>query len=34
MIGIYAIVFGISEIVFAFRLRGLKHEIEKAAAAS
>jgi uncharacterized membrane protein HdeD (DUF308 family) len=34
MIGIYAIVFGISEIVFAFRLRGLKHEIEKAAATS
>lgn len=34
MIGIYAIVFGISEIVFAFRLRGLKHEIEKATALS
>ena len=32
MIGIYAIVFGISEIVFAFRLRGLRREIEKAAA--
>lgn len=30
MIGIYAIVFGISEFVFAFRLRGLKHEIENA----
>jgi uncharacterized membrane protein HdeD (DUF308 family) len=32
LIAIYAIVFGISEIVFAFRLRGLKHEIESAAA--
>jgi uncharacterized membrane protein HdeD (DUF308 family) len=32
MIGIYAIFFGISEVVFAFRLRGLKNEIEKAAA--
>ncbi len=30
MIGIYAIVFGISEIIFGFRLRGLKNEIEKA----
>jgi uncharacterized membrane protein HdeD (DUF308 family) len=34
MIGFYAIVFGISEIVFAFRLRGLKHEIEKVATSS
>jgi uncharacterized membrane protein HdeD (DUF308 family) len=34
LIGVYAIVFGISEIVFAFRLRGLKHEIEKASASS
>src|SRR5512139_3652734 len=32
MIGIYAIVFGISEIIFAFRLRGLSHELESAAA--
>ena len=32
MIGIYAIVFGISEIIFAFRLRGLGHELESAAA--
>jgi uncharacterized membrane protein HdeD (DUF308 family) len=32
MIGVYAIVFGISEIIFAFRLRGLKHELESAAA--
>jgi uncharacterized membrane protein HdeD (DUF308 family) len=32
MIGIYAIVFGISEIIFAFRLRGLRHELESAAA--
>jgi uncharacterized membrane protein HdeD (DUF308 family) len=29
-IGIYAIVFGITEIIFAFRLRGLRGEIEKA----
>jgi uncharacterized membrane protein HdeD (DUF308 family) len=32
LIGIYAIVFGISEIIFAFRLRGLGHELESAAA--
>jgi len=32
LIGIYAIVFGISEIIFAFRLRGLRHEPESAAA--
>jgi uncharacterized membrane protein HdeD (DUF308 family) len=32
VIGIYAIVFGISEIIFAFRLRGLRHELESAAA--
>jgi uncharacterized membrane protein HdeD (DUF308 family) len=32
LIGIYAIVFGISEITFAFRLRGLRREIEKASA--
>ena len=32
MIGIYAIVFGISEIIFAFRLRGLRRELETAAA--
>jgi uncharacterized membrane protein HdeD (DUF308 family) len=32
VIGIYAIVFGISEIIFAFRLRGLQREIEKASA--
>jgi uncharacterized membrane protein HdeD (DUF308 family) len=32
LIGIYAIVFGISEIIFAFRLRGLRHELESAAA--
>lgn len=30
MIGIYAIVFGISEIIFAFRLRSLRREIEAA----
>ena len=34
MIGIYAIVFGISEIIFAFRLRGLKHELKSANASS
>jgi uncharacterized membrane protein HdeD (DUF308 family) len=28
MIGIYAIVFGISEIIFAFRLLGLRRELE------
>jgi uncharacterized membrane protein HdeD (DUF308 family) len=32
MIGIYAVVFGILEIIFAFRLRGLQHEIKSAAA--
>ncbi len=32
MIGIYAIVFGISEMIFAFRLRGLRRELESAAA--
>jgi uncharacterized membrane protein HdeD (DUF308 family) len=32
MIGIYAIVFGISLIIFAFRLRGLGHELETAGA--
>jgi uncharacterized membrane protein HdeD (DUF308 family) len=32
MIGIYAVVFGTSEIIFAFRLRGLRHELESAAA--
>ncbi len=32
MIGIYAIFFGISEIIFAFRLRGLGHVLESAAA--
>jgi uncharacterized membrane protein HdeD (DUF308 family) len=31
VIGIYAIIFGISEIIFAFRLRGLRHELESAA---
>jgi uncharacterized membrane protein HdeD (DUF308 family) len=30
MIGIYAIVFGISEIIFAFRLNGLRRELETA----
>jgi uncharacterized membrane protein HdeD (DUF308 family) len=30
MIGIYAVIFGISEIIFAFRLRGLGHELETA----
>jgi uncharacterized membrane protein HdeD (DUF308 family) len=32
LIGIYAVVFGISEIIFAFRLRSLRGEIEKASA--
>jgi uncharacterized membrane protein HdeD (DUF308 family) len=32
LIGIYAIVFGISEIIFAFRLRGLRHELKTAPA--
>jgi uncharacterized membrane protein HdeD (DUF308 family) len=32
VIGIYAIVFGISEIIFAFRLRGLRREVEAASA--
>jgi uncharacterized membrane protein HdeD (DUF308 family) len=32
MIGIYAIVFGISLIIFAFRLNGLRHELESSAA--
>lgn len=32
VIGIYAIVFGISEIMFAFRLRGLQREVETASA--
>ncbi len=32
LIGIYAVVFGISEIIFAFRLRSLRSEIEKASA--
>lgn len=31
VIGIYAFVFGIAEIIFAFRLRGLRREIETAA---
>ena len=30
MIGIYAVVFGISEIIFAFRLHSLRREFEKA----
>jgi uncharacterized membrane protein HdeD (DUF308 family) len=30
MIGIYAVIFGISEIIFAFRLRGLGRELETA----
>jgi uncharacterized membrane protein HdeD (DUF308 family) len=30
VIGMYAIVFGISEIIFAFRLHGLRREFEKA----
>ncbi len=32
LIGIYAVIFGISEIIFAFRLRGLRHELESAGA--
>ena len=32
VIGIYAVIFGISEIVLAFRLRGLRSELEKATA--
>ena len=32
MIGIYAISFGISEIIFAFRLNGLRRELETAVA--
>ncbi|MDI6694303.1 MAG: HdeD family acid-resistance protein [Anaerolineales bacterium] len=32
VIGIYAVVFGISEIIFAFRLRGLRRELESAGA--
>ena len=31
LIGIYAIVFGIAEMIFAFRLRGLRREFETAA---
>ena len=31
LIGIYAIVFGISEIIFAFRVRGLRGKLETAA---
>jgi hypothetical protein len=31
MIGIYAVIFGISEIIFAFRLNGLRRELETAA---
>jgi uncharacterized membrane protein HdeD (DUF308 family) len=34
LIGIYAIVFGISEIIFAFRLRGLRHELKTASASA
>jgi uncharacterized membrane protein HdeD (DUF308 family) len=30
LIGIYAVVFGVSEIFLAFRLRGLSHELETA----
>ena len=33
LIGIYAVVFGISEIIFAFRLHGLRREVEKAVSA-
>jgi uncharacterized membrane protein HdeD (DUF308 family) len=32
LIGVYAIVFGLSEIIFAFRLRGLRRELETAGA--
>jgi uncharacterized membrane protein HdeD (DUF308 family) len=32
LLGIYAIVFGVSELIFAFRLRGLRNELESAAA--
>lgn len=32
VIGMYAVIFGISEIIFAFRLRGLRRDIEKAGA--
>jgi len=32
MIGIYAVFFGISEMIFAFRLHGLRREFEKAVA--
>ena len=32
LIGIYAILFGISEMIFAFRLRGLWHDFESAPA--
>jgi uncharacterized membrane protein HdeD (DUF308 family) len=32
VIGIYAVVFGISEIIFAFRLHGMRREFEKAVA--
>ena len=32
VIGIYAILFGISEIILAFRLRGLRHEFKTASA--
>jgi uncharacterized membrane protein HdeD (DUF308 family) len=32
VIGIYAVIFGISEIIFAFRLRGLRSELETAGA--
>jgi uncharacterized membrane protein HdeD (DUF308 family) len=34
VIGVYAIVFGISEIIFAFRLRSLRRELETASASS
>ncbi len=32
VIGMYAVVFGISEIIFAFRLRGLRRDLETAGA--
>jgi uncharacterized membrane protein HdeD (DUF308 family) len=32
VIGIYALVFGISEVIFAFRLNGLRREVEAASA--